>query len=257
MNLGVSTLFRLSEPLEEAVEEIKSLDVCYIELTDDGLHALSPRRVEMLKEFKDSYGWSFSIHAPFSDVNIAAYDESIREAALRRLERSIEYSEELEAEVWVFHPGASTALEQFYPGRSWEINLRSVERLCRAAEELGVTAAIENVPEPFPFLMKSVEDFERFYSEFNGELGMTLDVAHANIRGETEEFLERLRKKIVHVHVSDNKADQDTHLQIGFGTIKWAETMRLLKKIGFEGTVIVESGRGIEESLRLLRGLMG
>jgi len=257
MNLGVSTLFLLSEPLEDAVEEIKSLDLDYIELTDDGLHALSPRRVAMLKELGDSYGWSFSVHAPFSDVNIAAYDESLREAALRRLERSIDYTAELEAEVWVFHPGASTALERFYPGSAWEINLRSVERLCRAAEELEVTAAMENVPEPFPFLLKSVGDFERFYSEFNGKLGMTLDVAHANIRGETERFLERLGRRIIHVHVSDNRADQDTHLPIGLGTVKWAETIKALEKIGFEGTVIIESFEGVEESLGLLRKLMG
>ena len=67
------------------------------------------------------------------------------------------------------------------------------------------------------------------------------DVAHANIRGETEEFLERLGKRIVHVHVSDNRADQDTHLQIGSGTVNWAETMKTFKKIGFEGTVIAVS----------------
>jgi sugar phosphate isomerase/epimerase len=257
MNLGISTLFRLSEPLEDAVEKIKSLDIHYIELTDDGLHALSPRRVAMLKELGDSYGWSFSVHAPFSDVNIAAYDESLWEASLLRLERSIEYTADLEAEIWVFHPGAFTALERFYPGNSWKTNLRSVERLCRSAEDLGVTAAIENVPEPFPFLLKSVDDFERFYSEFNGKLGMVLDVAHANIRGETELFLERLGEKIVHIHVSDNRADQDTHLQIGLGTVKWTETIKALKRIGFGGTVIVESNEGVEESLVTLKRLIG
>ncbi|MFB0543962.1 MAG: sugar phosphate isomerase/epimerase family protein, partial [Candidatus Bathyarchaeia archaeon] len=121
----------------------------------------------------------------------------------------------------------------------------------------GVEAAIENVPEPFSFLLKSVEDFERFYSELGGELGMVLDVAHANIRGETEKFLERLGKRIVHVHVSDNRGDEDTHFQVGLGTVRWAETVEGLKKIGFGGGVIIESYSGIKESLRLLEKLIG
>ena len=257
MKLGVSTLFCLSRPIEEAVEEIKALEVRYVELTDEGIHALNPGRVKLLNEVKDSYDWRFSVHAPFSDVNIAAYDDSLRGAIIRRLERSIKYASDIEAEVWVFHPGATTALERCYPGRSWEVNLESVKHLWRTAEEFGVEAAIENVPEPFPFLLKSVEDFERFYSELGGELGMVFDVAHSNIRGETKIFLERLGKRIVHVHVSDNRGDEDTHLQIGLGTVRWAETMECLKKIGFGGSVIIESYRGIKESLRLIKKLIG
>lgn len=257
MKLGVSTLFCLERPIEEAIEKIKTLEVRYVELTDDGIHAFNSDRVKLLKEAKDSYGWGFSVHAPFADVNIAAYDDSLRGAVLRRLERSIKHASEVEAAVWVFHPGAATALERYYPNRSWELNLESVKHLQRIAEEFGVEAAIENVPEPFPFLLKSVEDFERFYSEFGGRLGMVLDIAHSNIRGETEEFLERLGERIVHVHVSDNRGDEDTHLQIGLGTVKWAETIEALKKIGFEGRIIIESYKGVEESLHLLEELIG
>ncbi len=257
MELGVSTLFCLSRPLEGAMEELKRLGIRYVEVTDDGAHALNPRRVGLLRESRESYGWRFSVHAPFSEVNIAAHDDSLRGAALRRLETSIKYASEIGAEVWVFHPGASTALERFYPGSSWERNLESVRHLWRIAEDFGVKAAIENVPEPFPFLLKSVEDFERFYSELDGELGMALDVAHAHIRGETKEFLERMGERIVHVHVSDNRGDRDSHLQVGLGTVRWPEVMEGLRRIGFSGAIIIESYNGIKESLSLLRRLMG
>ena len=256
MKLGVSTLFCLSKPLEEALEKIKHLGVHHVELTDDGSHVLTRHRIKFLREVKDSYGWRFSVHAPFSDVNIAAYDESLRRAVLRRLERSIEFAAVVESDVWIFHPGATTALEGFYPGKSWEVNLESVERLCKTAEEFGVDAAIENVPEPFPFLLKSVEDFKRFYSELGKELMMTLDIAHSNIRGETEKFLKQLGEKIVHIHVSDNMGDQDTHLQVGLGTVRWFEVMETIKRMGFRGMIIIESYRGIQNSLKLLKKLI-
>ena len=41
---------------------------------------------------------------------------------------------------------------------------------------LGVTPALENVPEPFPFVLKSVSDFRRFYEESGIEVGIALDV---------------------------------------------------------------------------------
>jgi len=257
MKLGVSTLFCLSEPPEETVRNLKLLGVQYVELTDDGAHALNPYHVKHLKGAAESYGWKYSVHAPSAEVNIAAYDSSMRRASLRRLEQSLQYAAKLEAENWVFHPGAATALDRFYPGEAWKRNLMSVKRLWRVSEEVGVEAAIENEPEPFPFLLKSVEDFERFYSELDAEIGMVLDVAHANIRGEVGKFLERFGDKIVHVHVSDNMGDQDTHLPIGRGMINWRETIEALKKLSFSGIVIIESYSGIKESITILRELIG
>jgi len=257
MKLGVSTLFCLSEPPEETIRNLKPLGVQYVELTDDGSHILNPSRVKDLKGAAESYGWEYSVHAPFAEVNIAAYDDSMRRASLRRLERSLQSAAKLEAENWVFHPGAATALEWVYPGEAWKRNLESVKYLRRVSEELGIEAAVENVPEPFPFLLKSVEDFERFYSELDGELGMVFDVAHANIRGEVGKFLEQFGNKIVHVHVSDNMGDQDTHLPVEQGTINWRETIEALKKLGFSGMIIVESYSGVEESLTVLRELIG
>jgi len=257
MKLGVSTLFCLSEPSEETVRNLKPLGIHYVELADEGAHALNPNRVKYLKEVAESYGWKYSVHSPFAEVNMAAYDRSMRRASLRRLEQSLQYAAKLEAVNWVFHPGAATALDRFYPGEAWKRNLESVKRLRRLSEEFGVEAVIENVPEPIRFLLKSVEDFERFYSELDEEIGMVFDVAHANIMGEIGAFLERFGDRIVHVHVSDNLGDQDTHLPIGRGVINWRETIGALKKLGFNGMVIIESYSGIEESLTLLRELIG
>ena len=115
---------------------------------------------------------------------------------------------------------------------------------------------IENVPEPFPYVMKSVEDFQRFFEEMERDVEMVLDVAHANIRGETLSFISGFSEAIGHVHVSDNNGDHDVHLHLGEGSIDWAETITALRDVGYDGWVTVESYEGVGESIRLLEGLI-
>ena len=228
----------------------------FIELMDAGPHALSPSRVEALLEIKKTHGLEYAVHAPYTDVNIAAEDPQVRGAILGRLEASIRYASDLGAETLVFHPGNTTALEWALPqGTAWRINLESVRSLVEYAETLGVGAMIENVPEPFPFLMKSVEDFDRFYDEGGIEVFMVLDVAHAHLRGEELEFMGRFGDRISHVHVSDNRGDRDTHLRIGEGSIAWAEVMEALKESPFDGWVTIESHENIAECVQLLEDL--
>lgn len=256
VDLAASTLFCLHKPFDEALRDIALIGTGCVELTDDGLHALTQPRFERLLELKSSHGLRYSLHAPFADVNIAALDASLRKAVLRRLETSIRWASALEAEAVVFHPGAATALEQFYPGMAWSMNMDSVRRLVGFAQKYGVSAMVENVPEPVPFLMKSVEDFERFYDEAGLEVQMVLDIAHAHLRDEISEFFRRLGDRIGHIHVSDNRGVRDEHLRLGEGSIDWERTMAALEASRFDGWVVVESFEGVEESLQLLRRLM-
>jgi sugar phosphate isomerase/epimerase len=256
MDIAVSTLFSLHKPLEEAMALVLEAPTKFVELMDTGLHALSPSRVEALLDIKENHNVEYALHAPYTDVNIAADDTHVREAILGRLETSIGYASDLGAETFVFHPGNTTALEWALPeGTFWRINLDSVRSLVEYAEALGVKAMIENVPEPFPFLMKSVEDFERFYDEVGVETFMVLDVAHAHIGDEEMEFIERFGDRIGHVHVSDNRGDRDTHLQIGEGSVSWGKVMEALNDSYFDGWVTIESHDGIAECIELLESL--
>jgi sugar phosphate isomerase/epimerase len=256
MEIAVSTLFCLNKPLEKAMSIALEIPTKYIELVDAGLHARSPSRVEALLEIKETHDLEYSVHAPYTDVNIASEDPQVREAILKRLESSITYASKLGAETIVFHPGNTTALEwALPPGTAWRINLESARRLVGYGETLGVKVMIENVPEPFPFLMKSVEDFERFYDEVGIEASMVLDIAHAHIRGEELEFIEKFGDRIGHVHVSDNQGDRDTHLRVGEGSVAWGEVMDALRESPFDGWVTIESHEAIAECVQLLEEL--
>jgi sugar phosphate isomerase/epimerase len=141
----------------------------------------------------------------------------------------------------------------FYPGMDWLQNLKTTQLLFKIANNYGVKIAIENVPEPYPFLMKSVEDFTKFYEEIHEDIGLVLDVGHANINGQTERFFKIFADRIVHIHAHDNDGRSDQHLGIGYGTIDWQKFAKTLKEISYDKIVVIESVEHVEESMQKLK----
>ena len=253
--ISLSMLYCLSEPFNSLLKHLTKIDVKHIELPDEGLHALNKRRVKKLKEVAETCNLDFVVHAPWAGINIATPNPVLRRTVLKRLEKSVIYSGQLGCRLWLFHPGSRTGLSHIYPRKDWKLNLESVRTLLRVARREGVDVAIENTPEPFPSLMKSVDDFHRFYEELNDDIGMVLDVAHANLNRQIQDFLTQFSKKIVHIRVSDNDGVSDLHLGIGYGNVDWKNFAKLAKTADYGKLVVIESTDNIEESIQFLREL--
>jgi len=253
--IGLSTLYCLGEPFKKMTERLRKLETVYIEIVDDGIHTLNKQKVSMLKNLGVSYDLKYSVHAPFADINIASPSKPMLRAMLKRLEKSIANASALDAYVWVFHPGLKTGVSMFYPSMDWRQNLKTTRQLSKIASDHGVKIAIENVPEPYPFLMKSVEDFNNFYEEINEDIDMVFDVGHANLNGQIEHFLENFAGKIVHIHAHDNDGKDDQHLGIGYGNIDWKNFAKALGRIPYNKTIIIESIEHVEESVQKLKQL--
>jgi len=257
LKIGLSTLYCFEIPFADMLKELETIDAENVEIVDDGRHALDETRVKSLKKIIKKRGFTTSVHAPFIDVNIALPSETARTAVLARLKRSLQFSSELGSNYWVFHPGLQTGNSNFTPDLDWELNLESVRELLSAAREFGVNATIENGLHPLPFLMKTADDFTRFYKDL-GEtnLGITFDLGHANVNSQINEFFEKLPERIVHAHLHDNHGRNDEHLGLGDGNIDWQKTVAAFKKIGYKGTLVVESAKNVEESVQKLKTLL-
>jgi sugar phosphate isomerase/epimerase len=254
--IGLSMLYCLGKPFKYILKHLKKINVNHVELVDEGLHALNKRRIKPLKEIAESLNLDFVVHAPWAGINIATPDPIVRRAVMKRLKKSIELSGQLECRLWLFHSGSFVGLEHFYPGTAWKQNLESVRSLINVARQEGMNIAIENTPEPLPFLMKNVDDFHRFYQDLDEDIGLVLDVAHANINNQIQAFLEQFSKNIVHMHVSDNKGDTDMHLGIGNGTINWKNIAKMIKAANYGNIIMIESTENIEESIESLQELL-
>jgi sugar phosphate isomerase/epimerase len=254
--IGVSMLYCLGEPFNRMVKRLGKMDTRYIEIVDDGVQELSKKRLVTLKETAKSYSLEYSLHAPFADINIASPSRDMLNAALKRLKQSMAYANELDAKVWVFHPGALTGISQFYPGAAWKQNSESIQELHKAAEEYGLNIALENLPGKYWFLMHKPEEFMRFYRETSLPVGIALDLGHANLEAQIEPFFNLLADKIVHIHASDNDGSDDEHLGIGHGKIDYDWFKQTINKMGYDKAVVIESTANITESLQKLKQLL-
>lgn len=255
-DIGLSMLHCLGEPFSSLCQRLQEITVNRVELIDDGWHRLNQERVKKLKKIGESQGLAYTLHAPFSSINIAAPAEDMRNFFLKRLGESMDFARRLECRLMVFHPGLRTGISDFYPGVDWKTNIESAQKLLQLSKKHGVEIAVENVPEQFGFLVANVEQFSRFFNELDEEIGLVLDVGHSNINGQTHAFVEAFREKIVHVHVHDNDGKQDLHLGVGSGTVNWQQFAEDIKKIRFKGIVMLESYYNIKESIATLQKLL-
>jgi sugar phosphate isomerase/epimerase len=252
--VGISMLYCLSEPFSMMLKRLAKIDVQLVEVMDEGLHELSKIRVAKLNEIAKAKSLRFTVHAPFADINIASPSKPILAAIMKRLEQSMSYARDLDAQLWVFHPGAKTGISSFYPNQDWKQNTETIRRLHEKAEKHGLNMAIENLPEKYGFIMRNPEDFQLFYRETNlQDIGIVLDIGHANLENQIIPFLRKLPYKIVHMHLSDNMGENDQHLGIGYGKVNWQQFAETLKEIAYDKNIIIEAIDHVPESLQKLR----
>jgi len=249
-------LYCLGEPFNRMVKRLGAMDTKYIELLDDGTHELNKTRISQLREAAKSYSLKYSLHAPFADVNIASPIKPLLNASLKRLKQSIQSAHEMDAKLWVFHPGQRTGIGQFYPGADFKQICQSIQQLYAAAEEYGVNIALENLPAKYWFLMNTPEEFQKMYKETNLPIGITMDLGHANLEGQIQPFFNELADKIVHIHASNNDGLEDQHYGVEDGNIDYNWLAETLKKIGYDKNVIVESMHKVPESIQKLKQLL-
>ena len=218
--VGISMLYCLGEPFNRMVKRLGTMNTRTIEVLDDGIHELNKNRISTLKETAKSFGIEYSLHAPFADINIASPSKTMLNASMKRLKQSMIYANQLDAKVWVFHPGAKTGIGQFYPGADWKQNVESIKELYKIAEEYGLNMALENLPAKYYFFMSKPEEFARFYRETN-------------------------------LPISD-----DQHLGIGQGKIDYNAVAQALKQMGYNKSVIIESITNVPESIQKLKTLL-
>jgi sugar phosphate isomerase/epimerase len=255
VKVGVSMLYCLGEPFDRMVKRLGSVGTKYVEVVDDGTHELNKARIAKLREAAKSFSIEYSVHAPFADVNIASPVKPMLNASLKRLKQSLKNANELDAKLWVFHPGARTGIAQFYPEADYKQNIKSIQEIYAEAEEFGLNIALENLPGKYWYLMSTPEEFMRFYRETNLPVGITLDLGHANLEGQIQPFFKLVADRIVHVHASDNDGSDDQHLGVGYGKIDYDWFAKTLKQNGFDRTVLVESITNVPESLQRLKKL--
>jgi len=254
--VGVSMLYCLGEPFDRMIRRLNTMDTKFIEIVDDGTHDLNKARIQKLRQTAKSYDIIYSVHAPFADINIGSPAKPMLNATLKRLKQSLSNANNLDAKMWIFHPAIFTGISQFYPDSLFKQSCASIKQLYAIAEEYGMNIALENLPSKYGFLMSTPAELQRFYKETNLPIGIALDLGHANLQNQIQNFFDQLADRIVHIHASNNNGDQDEHNGIEDGNIDYGQFAENLHKIGYDKWVIIESINKVPESIKKLKHLL-
>ena len=186
-------------------------------------------------------GLDLVCHLP-TFVTTADLTESLRNASIREMLRSLQVAASLGATKAVLHPSAASGMGGYVLDTVKEYAFDFLSQMVAAARSLELTICLENM---FPRNALGVEpqDFEEIFSAFPS-LMMTLDTGHANIGDKRGKRLSALAEKfgdrIGHLHFSDNNGKIDDHLAIGQGSINFDRLIRQLKGIGYDDTLTLE-----------------
>lgn len=242
----------MNNPMIDIIQEIaifSDLGFDFLDLTIEPEETysatLNVRKVAKALESANMFAvghtaWYLPIASPFPEL---------REAALRELERCMKVFRDLGVSKMNLHPYMRVPLHS----EDWIIgqNIEALARLVDLGKKLKVEVMLENMPN-----FSRVSQIKPIL-EAVPDAGFLLDVGHANLDtpyNRSEELLAHFGTRLRHVHVSDNRGGHDDlHLPLGVGTVNWLNIIRLLKNVGYDGTVTIEVFGDDEEYLVMSR----
>ncbi len=112
----------------------------------------------------------------------------------------------------------------------------SFSQLAERAEPYGLRVMVEHPPSP----VVGISDISAILAA-DERLGFHLDVGHAHVGGDRiEGLIKAFSKRLVHVHLSDNRGQSDDHRTLGDGWIDWPRAIGLIRQTGYDGTITLE-----------------
>ena len=251
MRFGISThLYHDQRLSREHLAQVASYGFEAIELFATRSHVdyHDPAAIAQLARWLSETGVRLhSIHAPIAEslsgeqwgtkYSTAFADNGKRQTAVREAAAALEIARTIPFGFAVVHLGTPTS-DAASGDNSRAAAARSLEEILTLAEPLGVRVAAEVIPNDLSSAATLVSMLER---DFDGStVGLCLDFGHAHLMGDVGDAVETAAEHLITTHVHDNKRRADDHLVPYQGSIDWASALMTMRKIGYDGTFMLE-----------------
>ena len=233
------------------------------EIVGEGRQSVEGEFKARVKEIHGTTNLVLSLHAPLSDINIASVNERMWVESIRQIKECIESAYEFINDICVVHPGFFSPLSIQMPEKAVQKAVDGLTTLCEFAAERGLRIAVENLTSANMLMGRYPNELVHIVRAVNVDnLGICLDVAHANTTKTLDEFLNIMANAedvaIIHLHASDNLGSDDLHLPLGKGNQDWKKVLNGINDHDYEGLMVMElyTLEGGEESLAFIRNLL-
>ena len=204
------------------------------EIISEADHYL-PEIKGQVKELMETTGIEVTLHAPFSDINIAAFDTAARKHSVDVLLEHFRIASDLDLRTVTFHPGVIGPIQYWDKDRVGRMTRRSLEEISAQAKEFSTSIALENMPGMYFATVQTTDEIEAMLEGL--DIDMCFDIGHANTTDQLP-GMTRLLPRMTNIHIHDNVGEKDKHMELGTGNIDFADVIPRLS--GYKGNYVIE-----------------
>jgi sugar phosphate isomerase/epimerase len=223
------------------------------------LDTITQKDIKNARQLSAENDMEICVHAPFFELNIAAFYKSIREESVRYIKKAIDFCSDLGAKVIVVHtgkytydyPSSMTKENNSLKKMQWDHNIGSLRVINDHAVNKGVTVCLENIG--IDTIDETLEQLLEIRQAVGDSLKFTLDIGHARLYANSgvEKGISLLGENIHHIHFTDNNGIKDDHLPIGDGNFNYSNFIDFIKNFQHIVTLeVVDIGQNPEAILR-------
>lgn len=241
--IGISSPSFSLEPFEKILGVIRGQFELW-EIIGELEHDLHEIKDDISYAMK-SYGIKFQVHAPIADLNLGSPANRFRKHSLDALFDLMGLCEDLGIRMLTIHPGVAIAYGEDVKDRVKSATKESLRAIDRKLNGMRLKVALENMPPAtwsigydLPELLSMIEDTD---------IGICLDVGHANVAGTIEGFLLE-KDRLINVHLHNNDGSADQHLPLDNGSIDVRSIIEILGRF-YRGNYIIEA-RDLDEGIK-------
>lgn len=214
---------------------------------DTQLESFDRKRIHELKKLTFNNQISLSLHIPYT-LNLIRKNFISRNKLMTRINHIFDLAADLNTTHITSHIGSFSKHVIWSDPREDHL-IRAIDNLqliSESADNHEIQFAVENlIPLPthstYHFIGDNVNDFAEIFSSIKSEnIGLCLDLGHANLNEGGIEYIRKFKDKILCIHYHDNEGKKDEHLEIGEGNIQWKKIVKELDKARFSGPYISE-----------------
>jgi sugar phosphate isomerase/epimerase len=198
---------------------------------------LRPHEAEHIRAVVKHHGMHLAIHARHRGVSFGAHDPVLRQGFVEELQSTVRFAAELGGDVVVAHVGEIVPPENQPPTSQASLRqeafghaLDSFARCAPVAADCGVRICVENVQLRPNEVITSFTDHLRLVDAIGQpSVVCALDTGHANVNGGIQPCIKAFGPRLQHIHLHDNHGEKDEHLEVGKGSIRFAELADFLQ----------------------------
>ncbi len=237
----VSTLSVHESPFGRILEWLKHLGARAWEIIDEKPNELDIKKVESYRNIALSELTLINVHGPYNPL-------AFGHVWFKRLEATVALAGLLRSSYVVVHMPKCEDLE---------VTLKNLEKASSTASKFGISLLVENCTSNESAYMNTLEDFVILFDTTCAKnLGLCLDVGHAYIERNLDDFLSKFYERLMNVHLHDNDGLRDLHMPLDAGKVPWRKVLENLARKGYDGFVTLECKSRMEDSLNKLNEVL-